>query len=181
MTAPRPGYHSTSLEIYITGKGYVANNGHYFTYVNYWSHDTTWGGEFAPMEMESIHIPSGLNLYMDIDKAPEMNLLIIEGQLIFAPDADPNHLRTFDAHYMLVSGGSIEIGTADYPYTSKFTMTMHGTLADPYLALYGNKCIGLKNGILDMHGVPREPVWTVLHETAAMGSTTIKLAVAVDW
>lgn len=37
------------------------------------------------MAMESIHIPTGLNLYMDIDKTPELNLLIIEGQLIIAP------------------------------------------------------------------------------------------------
>lgn len=84
-TVKRPGFHKTSLLIHVKGKGYVALNNQLFTYVNYWSHDTTWGMEFAPMAMESIHIPTGLNLYMDIDKTPELNLLIIEGQLIIAP------------------------------------------------------------------------------------------------
>jgi hypothetical protein len=38
--------------------------------VSVWSSDTTWGGEFAPMEMESIWIPKGLNLFVDIDSTP---------------------------------------------------------------------------------------------------------------
>lgn len=58
------------------------------------------------MEGESIHIPTGLNLYMDIDSTPQLNLLIVEGELILAPnETDSTHHRTFDAHYILVSGG----------------------------------------------------------------------------
>jgi len=56
-----------------------------------WSADTTWGGEFSPMEMESIWIPKGLNLYVDVDSTPKLNSIIVEGYLIFAPDTDPNH------------------------------------------------------------------------------------------
>lgn len=168
--------------MYVKGKGYVALNDLLFTYANYWSHDTTWGMEFAPMEMESIHIPTGLNLYMDIDKTPELNLLIIEGQLIIAPHpTDKTHQRTFDAHYMLVSGGSVEVGTEKHPYTSRVTMTMYGKIADPYLPLFGNKCIGLQNGILDMRGVTRDPVWTVLEKTANINDTTITINRKVDW
>jgi len=58
------------------------------------------------MEGESIHIPTGLNLYMDIDATPQLNLLIVEGELIIAPnDTDATHQRYFDAHYILVSNG----------------------------------------------------------------------------
>jgi hypothetical protein len=32
-----------------------------------------------------------------------------------------------------------------------------------------------------MHGVKREPTWTVMHETALPGATEIKLSGAVDW
>jgi hypothetical protein len=32
--------------------------------------DSTWGGEFAPMEGESIYVPTGLNLLVDIDSTP---------------------------------------------------------------------------------------------------------------
>jgi len=108
LSAKRPGYVASSLQIYVKDKGYTALNGLLFTYVNYWSHDTTWGMEFAPMEGESIHIPTGLNLYMDIDKTPELNLIIVEGELIIAPHpTDPTHQRYFDAHYILVSHGKM--------------------------------------------------------------------------
>lgn len=48
-----------------------------FTYVSAWSDDTTWGGEFAPMEGESISIPPGLNLLVDVDVTPKVNIIIV--------------------------------------------------------------------------------------------------------
>jgi hypothetical protein len=119
---------------------------------------------------------------VDIDESPEINALIVEGSLIFAPHpTDKTHHRKFDAHYIFVSGGKMEVGTADFPYDSLITITMHGTISDPYLPLYGNKCIGLREATLDMHGAARQPTWTVLYETADAGSSTIKLNAPVDW
>jgi hypothetical protein len=46
----------------------------------------------------------------------------------------------------------MEIGTEEFPYTSKLTITMHGTVSDPYLPTYGNKCIGIRHGNLTMIG-----------------------------
>jgi hypothetical protein len=54
--------------------------------------------------MESVHVPSGLNLLVDIDSTPELNAVVVEGSLIFAPDTDPNHERFFDARYIYVTG-----------------------------------------------------------------------------
>jgi len=54
-------------------------------------------------------------------------------------------------------------------------------LKDPYLPLFGNKCIGLTNGILDMHGPVRVPTWTTMNTTSDVGATSITLSVAVDW
>ena len=90
-TNKRPGLIPTSLYIFIDGQGLVSNRGLVFTYVNMWSQDTTWGGEFAPMEMESIWIPEGLNLYVDVDATPVLNAIIVEGSLIFASHTDPMH------------------------------------------------------------------------------------------
>jgi hypothetical protein len=56
----------------------------------------------------------------------------------------------------------MELGTAEFPYTSRLTVTMHSTISDPYIPIYGNKCIGLRYGTLDMHGVPKIPTWTVM-------------------
>ena len=58
---------------------------------------------------------------------------------------------------------------------------MHGGASDPYLPIYGNKVLGLREGTLDMHGVPRTPTWTVMEKTALAGDSQITLRVAVDW
>ena len=161
-TDHRPGLISPSLYIYIDGMGLVSNQELLFRYVSMWSDDTTWGGEFAPMEGESIYVPEGLNLYIDVDSTPELNLVMVEGSLIFAPDADPNHERYFDANYIFLNNAYMEVGTEEFPYTSKLTITMHGNISSPYLPIFGNKCIAVKHSNLEMHGIPRTPTWTKL-------------------
>lgn len=161
--------------------GLISNQGKLFRYVSYWSDDTTWGGEFAPMHMESVYVPEGLNLYVDVDKTPELNLIMVEGSLIFAPHTDPNHERYFDARYIFLNKGYMEVGTEEHPYTSKLTITMHGNISSPYLPVFGNKCIAVRESILDMHGIARYPTWTVMNETSLPGATQIKLTGPVDW
>lgn len=114
------------MEISIAGKGKVATQGLMFRYVNYWSLIDTWGGEFLPIEGESVYVPPGLHLLVDIDSTPILNAVVVEGSLIFPPDSDPYHLRTFDAHYVMVKNGYFEVGTEEFPYTSKLIITMHG-------------------------------------------------------
>ena len=133
------------------------------------------------MEMESVWIPEGLNLYVDVDKTPTLNAIIVEGSLIFAPDADANHERFFDAHYIFVNKGLMEVGTEEFPYTSKITITMHSTVEDPYIPIYGNKVIGVRFGTLDMHGVKRPITWTKLETTVMPNATVITVQEEVDW
>jgi hypothetical protein len=76
-TGDRPGLHDTKTEMFIEGLGNVAMNDLVFTYASAWSADSTWGGEFAPMEGESIAIPPGLNLLVDIDRTPLLNIIIV--------------------------------------------------------------------------------------------------------
>jgi hypothetical protein len=63
------------------------------------------------MEGDSVSIPAGLHLLVDIDSTPILDAIIVEGSLIFAPDTDPTHERTFDAYYIMVMGGALEVGT----------------------------------------------------------------------
>ena len=122
---------------------------------------------------------------MDVDSTPVLSFLSVEGSLIFPPDADPNHMRTFDAHYILVQGGYLEIGTEEYRYTSKLNITMHSTKYDPNLPIFGNKVIGVHYGTLEMHGVERKITWSDLKTTAEAGATEITLndvtGDALDW
>jgi hypothetical protein len=181
-TDHRPGLISPSLQIYIDDMGLISNQDKLFRYVSMWSDDTTWGGEFAPMYMESVYVPEGLNLYVDVDSTAELNLIMVEGSIIFAPNTtDPNHERYFDARYIFLHKGYMEVGTEEHPYTSKLTITMHGNVSSPYLPIFGNKCIAVKESTLDLHGVKRTPTWTNLNETSLPGQTVIKLTGPLDW
>ena len=133
------------------------------------------------MEGDSLHIPAGLHLLVDIPKTPKLNAVIVEGSLIFAPDASADHVRTFNASYVMVRGGYMEVGTEEFPYTSKLIITMYGSKESAEIPIYGNKVIAVRHGQLEMHGVPRVPTWTELETTVLPGATTITLHTAVDW
>jgi len=173
-TQRRDALVESSLSIFIEGKGLVSTDELTFTYVFKWSEGAdTWGGELAPMDGETIVIPEGFNLLVDIDQSPLLMAVIVQGALIFSPEADPTHERTFNAHYIFIDSGRMEMGTSEFPYTSKLTMTMHSKIDDPYLPIYGNKCIGLRYGVLDMHGNEKTPTWTHMEATVERGSTSI--------
>ena len=156
-------------------------NGLAFMYGSLWSDASTWGGLFAPITGDMVSIPPGLHLIVDVDSTPVLSAVLVQGSIIFPPHSDPTHLRTFDAHYVFVDGGYMEVGTEQQPYTSKLIITMYSNRTSPEIPTFGNKVIGVYNGILDMHGPPRTPVWTFLSQTAQSGSTSITLSTAVDW
>jgi len=114
------------VEIFIDGQGLVATQGLIFRYVSLWSSPETWGHDIPPQKHESISIPQGQHLLVDVDSTPEVFAVIVEGSLLFAPNSDPTHLRSFDAHYIMIRGGYMEVGTEEFPYTSHITITMHG-------------------------------------------------------
>jgi hypothetical protein len=128
-----------------------------------------------------VWIPSGLHLLVDVVSTPILSAVLVEGSLIFPPSSDPNHQRNFDARYILVRNGYMEVGTGQFPYTSKLTITMHSDKYSPEIPIYGNKVIGVRDGVLDMHGAPRDPVWTDLDSTVLPGSNSITIIRAVDW
>ena len=127
------------------------------------------------MEMESVYVPPGLNLVVDCDRTDMLNAVIVEGSITFPSHSDPNHQRSFDAHYIFVRNGTMEVGTEEFQYTSRLTITMHSDVLDPYLPIYGNKVIGCRYCTLDMHGIKRNPVWTVLDKTADVGEDKITM------
>ena len=168
--------------------------------MNYWSNPETWGDDFIPMEGESIVIPKGLNLLVDIKNTPHLNAIDVEGSLVVPPSCEEmyfedendrknniirrrrdNTERTFDANIIVVKGGLLEIGTEEFPYTCKLTITMHGSKYSPVLPIFGNKAIGAYGGTVDIHGIPRYPPWTELLTTAFPSDINITLNTAVDW
>jgi hypothetical protein len=91
-------------------------------------------------------------LLVDIKNSPKLNLVSVEGSLIFEPDADPTHERTFDAHFIILKKGYMEVGTEEERYTSKITITLYSEKYSPHVPIFGNKVIGVYDGHLEMHG-----------------------------
>jgi hypothetical protein len=115
--------------------------------VKRWSDTETWGG-FAPGEGDAVHIPKGMHVLMDIPKTPVYSFVNVEGSLIF----DQEKTGTFDAEFIIVKEGYLEIGTEEEPYTGDLTITMHGAEYGATLPLFGNKVLAVKGGQLEMHG-----------------------------
>ena len=79
----------------------------------------------------------------------------------------------------------MEVGTEDFPYTSKLTITMHGDVTTPALPTYGNKNIAVRMGTLSMVGKERKVTWTMLDKTVLPQENKITLLSqaqgAFDW
>jgi G8 domain/IPT/TIG domain len=170
-TGSRPGDQpNPTFVVRVEGNGLASNKGNTFRYVSYWSDSETWGGDAPPQFGEAIQIPKGRSLLVNVDSVPQLSFIVVEGALIFAPHpTDVNHQRTFDAGYIFINGGYMEVGTEEFPYTSKMTITMHGDVTTPAIPTYGNKNIAVRRGQLHLVGRTRAVTWTMLDSTAAAG------------
>lgn len=117
-TGPRVFFwDNPKLEFRISGNGNVYC-GVKFTYGYRWSNDATWGEDGQPEEFESVWVPKGLVLIVDVPNPPPLKEVIVEGGLVFDPylpcTATP---QTFDAFWIFANGGNIQIGTEDVPIT----------------------------------------------------------------
>ena len=128
--------------------------GNNYRYCNLWSDETTWA-VFAPIDGESVAVPKGLCLLVDIQNSPKLRLVQVDGGALIFPsnDDDPSYQATFDARYIMINNGTMEIGTERHPYQSKLTITMYGEKYDPPMPVFGKKSIGVSFGTLDIHGV----------------------------
>ena len=176
-TGPRPGDQpNPSFVVSVEDQGLAANQGNTFRYVSKWSNPATWGGDAPPQFGEAISIPKGRSLLVDVDKVPQLSFLLVEGELLFAPHpTDATHQRYFDAGYIFINGGYMEVGTEQFPYTSKITITMHGDVTTPAIPTYGNKNIAVRKGSLHLVGKPREITWTMLDSTADAATNKLTL------
>ena len=176
VTGARENHVVPSLEVFIEGSGYVSTQGIVFLYSELWSDPATWGGELPPIDGQLVVIPPGMTVVLDI----ATNILagiLIEGNLIVKDVAG----ITIDAYYIFVYGGMLQIGTESEPFTNIITITLHGNTHTRAIPNYGSKFIAVRNGVLDIHGEPRTPSWTILDQTANAGDYTIHLQESVNW
>ena len=155
-----------------------------FWYIDTWSARTTWGGSAPPTGCgswvddkdctDSVVIPEGQVILLDIS-LPRFYLILIEGTLVF----DRKDIE-LSASYILLRGGTLEIGTELEPFMQQAKITMYGHPKSVELPTFGAKVIACYKCTMDIHGAPQQS-WTLLSETAHPGASEIKVMDAVTW
>jgi len=134
-----------------------------------WSNPSTWPSGLVPVAGDSVVIPSGAVVKLDVSP-PALQSLTVQGSLVFA-NAD----LSLTAGWIVVNG-VLQVGTEASPYTKRAIITLTGTgsAASPDVYGMGNKVLGV-TGRIELHGSERKG-WTRLDQTAAVGATTVELA-----
>jgi len=175
VTGARPTFVPSTVKL-STATGFASPKGNIFLYIDRWSDEQTWFGESFPREGDSVYVPVGQNLLIDVSP-PKLYTFVIEGSAVWDDTAD----YTFDASFIVVKGGSLQIGTKENPHTHKLTITLYGRYETKQLPVVGNKHISVHGGKLDIHGSPKTPTWTLLGASVSPGATTVSLTQEVNW
>ena len=169
-TGARPEFTESKLDIISKSRGRANTNGHLFLYIDRWSSANTWGGEAPPREGDSVHVPKGQVLLVDVSPPP-LYTVIVEGVIMWADEQD----LTFEAWFIMVRNGQFKIGSREKPHQHNLTITMHGQRESKMLPGFGNKAIMVQDGQIDIHGKPLDVTWTELEIGAKPGDTEITL------
>jgi len=155
-----------------------------FWYVDTWSARTTWGGSAPPtgcgsyaedkLCTDTVHIPAGQVVLLD-QSLPRFYLLLIEGSLIFE-----RRDISLSANYILLRGGTLQIGTESQPFTQNVQITLFGNPKSADLPTFGSKVIACYECKMDIHGEP-QVAWTTLAATVMPGATEITVRDPVAW
>ncbi|MES2700443.1 MAG: G8 domain-containing protein [Pseudomonadota bacterium] len=140
-----------------------------------WSDPATWPAGRVPRAGDAVTIARDMDVTLDVD-APALRSLTIDGKLRFSDERD----IALATDWIYVSGGELQIGTPDRPYTHNATITLTDTVPGEDINAMGDRGIMLMAGKLTMHG-NRQHSWTKLARTAQAGSATIEVLDAGDW
>ena len=135
-----------SVEVIVRGIGAaVVRNPQltYFSYLDRWSSLTTWANREAPVDGDTVIVPKGQAILVDIN-TPKLFLVVIHGEVYFEDVRD----LTFEASYIVVMGGKFILGTENRPHRNKVTITLYGKRSTAVeIPGFGAKCLGVMNGM----------------------------------
>ncbi len=148
VTSRRTEILPFSVEVMVRGIGAaVVRDPHltYFSYLDRWSSLTTWANREAPTDGDTVIVPKGQAILVDVN-TPKLFLVVIHGEVYFEDLRD----LTFEASYIVVMGGKFILGTENRPHRNKVTITLYGKRSTAVeIPGFGAKCLGVMNGMVD--------------------------------
>ncbi|XP_076157842.1 PKHD1 like 1, tandem duplicate 1 [Alosa pseudoharengus] len=167
----------TKVRVEVGDKGVALMDHADFFYIDVWSSRYTWGGLSPPEKGSFAVITKGQTILLDTS-TPVLKMLLIQGgKLVF----DEKDIELQAENILITDGGALQVGTEEEPFQHKAIITLHGDLRSPELPVYGAKTLGVREGVLDLHGIPVPVTWTRLAQTAENGSSTLLLTHPVTW
>ncbi|XP_054983665.1 fibrocystin-L [Sorex araneus] len=165
------------VHVNIRSSGLARVDDAYFSYVDVWSSSLSWGGKSPPEEGSLAVITKGQTILLD-QNTPVLKMLLIQGGTLIFDEAD---IELQAENILITDGGILQIGTEASPFQHQAIITLHGHLRSPELPVYGAKTLAVREGTLDLHGLPVPVIWTRLAQTAKAGEKTLILQEAVTW
>jgi hypothetical protein len=146
----------------------------------YWSDVKNWPNETLPVAGDDVHIISGWKMILDIEETPILDVLDVNGILIFSDEINV-HLRV---HRIYVRAGELHIGNVTHPYLHNAQITLHGkkdaeTMVFDNGIEAGNKIIANVN-LVSMYGKQRTQKMTRLTQEANMNDKDIYVETGLD-
>ncbi|KPP78019.1 fibrocystin-L-like, partial [Scleropages formosus] len=167
----------TKVQVSIGNRGIAKMDNADFFYIDVWSSKYTWGGLSPPEAGMFVVITKGQTILLDTS-TPVLKMLLIQGGTLVFDEAD---IELQAENILITDGGHLQVGTETAPFQHKAIITLHGHLRSQELPIYGTKTLAIREGVLDLHGIPVPVPWTHLNETASAGSVTLSLRQAVTW
>ncbi|XP_073714530.1 fibrocystin-L [Misgurnus anguillicaudatus] len=177
VTNDQPKSQETKVRVLIGNRGIARMDHADFFYIDVWSSPYTWGGLSPPEKGTFAVITAGQTILLDTS-TPVLKMLLIQGGRLIFDEAD---IELQAENILITDGGALQIGTEQQPFQHKAIITLHGHLRSKELPVYGTKTLGVREGVLDLHGIPVPVTWTRLSQTAQNGSRTLTLMYAVTW
>lgn len=125
-------------------------------FTRFWSNASHWLNNTIPKANDTVEILPGWNMVFDLTDSPIYKLVIVNGNLTFKNDSDV-HLN---CKHIFVRAGILRIGSEDYPFTKKATITLYGTRNEETIVYdnaieAGSKVLANINKVF-MYGIKRK-------------------------
>jgi hypothetical protein len=156
----------SDIQIFIKGNKAIINDNcnTIFIYGLPFSKTYSWGNEIPPRKGDTIYVPPGQTLIVDVS-TEVLFAVIIEGGIYFSD----NYGISFHSYYFLIQGGEAMAGCKTNPRVNKLNIVQYGNYFTRPLPEFGNKVIGCYKCKMQFYGQSKAPNWTYLAEDVKKG------------